>query len=128
MINATQVGALWFKNDQTVMLLVVDFAITVNTADRSVSVDITCESDYNDNSPVFDFFIQKQSVDINLVVRDNTLGTKRTIKFENALINSYLEKYDSQQLSTENRNLYFIEFSFHADTINLGSSSYSASA
>ena len=128
MINATQVAALWFKNDQTVMLLVVDFAITVNTADRFVSVDITCESDYNDNSPVFDIFMQKQAVDINLVVRDNSLGTKRTIKFENALINSYLETYDSQQISYENRNVYFIEFSIHADSVNLGHTSFSPAA
>jgi hypothetical protein len=128
MIHNTQVAVLWFNDDKTNLVSIVDFDIIVNTTDRFVSVDFTSECYYNDESTVFNFFIQKQSGDINLTIKDNGLDTRRTIKFEKAQINSYLETYDSQQLSGENRNSYFIEFSIHADTVNLGGSSFSASA
>jgi hypothetical protein len=128
MINGTQVSALWFNNDNTKIVLVVDFDITVNTTDRFVNADITCEVDINDENPVFNFFVQRLSGDINLTVKDNSLNTRRTIKFEKAIVYSYLEFYDSQQLAAENRNLYCIEFSIHAESVNLGNASFSPAA
>jgi hypothetical protein len=128
MINITQVAVLWFNDDTDNLVSIVDFAINVNTADRFVSVDFTGECSYNDETTVFNFFLQRQSGDINMTIKDNALGTRRTIKFEKAQISSYLETYNSQQLSAENRNAYFIEFSIHADTVNLGNSSFSPSA
>jgi len=128
MINGTQVAVLWFNDDKDNLVSVVDFAINVNTADRFVNVDFTTECYYNDENTVFNFFIQRRSGNINLTIKDNSLDTRRTIKFEKALINSYDESYNSQQLSAESRNAYFIEFNIHAETVDLGSSSFSASA
>jgi hypothetical protein len=125
MMHNTQIAVLWFNDDQDNLVSVVDFSITVNTTDRFVNVDFTCECFYNDETPVFNFFIQRLTGDINLNIKDNGLDTRRTIKFEKAKINSYVETYDSQQLVVENRNAYFIVFNIHADTVNLGHSSFS---
>ena len=129
MINFSQVAALWFNSDDSNLLSVVDFDITINVVDRFIKVDFTCECNYNDDSPVFAFFIQRQPGTINLTIKDNSTndgGTRRTIKLEKAMITSYRETYNSQEQSAENRNVYFIVFSIHADTVNLGSASLTA--
>jgi hypothetical protein len=126
MINGSQVAVLWFNDDKDNLVSVVDFVINVNTSERFVNVDFTGECYYNDENTVFNFFIQRRSGNINLTIKDNSLDTRRTIKFEKAMINSYVETYNSQQLSAENRNAYFIAFNIHADTVDLGSSSFTA--
>jgi hypothetical protein len=120
MANTNQFGVLTINNESGGMLS--SSVISFNRGTKSVTAVITCQGDYTDKSPVFDFFLQQKTATVQLVFV-NTINadgeTQRTITFQNAVCKDYLEDYDREKEFNEFTDIQ-IAFTIEADAVSMG--------
>jgi hypothetical protein len=127
MSNVNQVAILFINDSSEETGLVTNFAIAFNQGAGTVTAHITCSTNYNDKSPIFDYFIQNQAATLKLTI-DNLINsdgpTTRTIEFQNAICRDYLETYDIQHQSIADMNDLLVVITIQADSVTMGETSF----
>lgn len=125
--NFNQVAILFVNDSSDNIGIVSNYAIAFNQGAGTVSAHITCSTNYDDKSPLFDFFIQNQPATLKLLI-ENSLNsggpTTRTIEFQNAICRDYLETYDMNSQSSENMNDLLVVINIQADGATMGETSF----
>jgi|WetSurMetagenome_2_1015567.scaffolds.fasta_scaffold81129_2 hypothetical protein len=125
--NINQIAILAINDSTDDTGLVSNYAIAFNQAGGTVTAHITCTSNFDDKSPLFDYFIQKQPATLKLTIENtiNSAGpTTRTIEFRNAMCRDYLETYDMNHQTTENLNDLLVVITIEADEATMGETSF----
>jgi hypothetical protein len=127
MSNSNQVVILFINDSSDDTGIVTNFAIAFNQGAGTVTAHITTSTNYDDKSPLFNYFIQNQPATVKLSIENliNSAGpTTRTIEFQNAICRDYLETYDQAHQISENINDLLVVITIEADSATMGETSF----
>jgi len=127
--NFNQTAILFINDSADDIGIVTNYAISFNQGTGTARAHITVFINYDDKSPLFDFFIQNQPATVKLLTENslNSQGpTTRTIEFQNAVCLDYLETYDINSQSDGSLNDLFAVITIEADSVTMGGTSFPA--
>ena len=122
-----QIAVLSINDSSEGIGLVTNYAISFNQGNSKVTAHITCGVNYENSSPVFDYFVQNQPATLQLLVEnmiDSRGPTDRTITFENAICRDYLETFDITHQSDGGINDLLSVITIEADSVTMGETTF----
>ena len=129
MANLSQVAVLTINDSSDNMGIVTNYGIQLSQGSDTVNVSVTLSLNFDDKSPVFDFFVQNQPATIKILIENSLASggpTTRTLSFENAVCKDYVETYAMANQTFDNMNDLMVSFVFQADSATLGETSFPA--
>ncbi len=127
MANFNQTAIMYLNDSADDIGIVTNYAMAFNQGTGTVTAHITSFSNYDDKSPLFDYFIQNQPATVKLELENslNSQGpTTRTIEFQNAVCRDYLETYDMNHQVDGSMNDLLVVITIEADSATVGGTSF----